>query len=122
MTFYQGIFGGELQIMRFSDMGGMDMPAEQQSMVMHSALTNAERAINLFGSDGVMAEGEITYGDEVSISLSGDEMDVLTGYYNGLVEGGTITQPLMQAPWGDHFGQLTDKFGIKWMVNISPKA
>ena len=27
--------------------------------------------------------------------------------------------PLEQAPWGDFFGQLTDKFGVSWMVNIS---
>ena len=26
--------------------------------------------------------------------------------------------PLEAAPWGDVFGQLTDKFGISWMVNI----
>ena len=27
--------------------------------------------------------------------------------------------PLDQAPWGDDFGQLTDKFGVHWMVNIT---
>jgi PhnB protein len=27
--------------------------------------------------------------------------------------------PLERAPWGDHFGMLTDKFGIPWMVNIA---
>lgn len=121
MAFYQGILGGELQIMRFADMGGMDMPEDQQQMVMHSALTNADLGLNLFGADGVMGDGEPGR-DGMSISLSGDDMDRLTGFYNGLAEGGTIVQPLMQAPWGDHFGQVTDKFGIEWMVNISPVA
>ncbi len=27
--------------------------------------------------------------------------------------------PLDQAPWGDYFGQLTDKFGVQWLVNIA---
>lgn len=26
--------------------------------------------------------------------------------------------PLEQAMWGDIFGMCTDKFGIRWMVNI----
>ena len=37
----------------------------------------------------------------------------------GLAEGGRIDLPLEKAPWGDYFGQLTDKFGISWMVNIA---
>ena len=33
--------------------------------------------------------------------------------------GGVIVQPLVAAPWGDTFGAVNDKFGVKWMVNIS---
>ena len=25
------------------------------------------------------------------------------------------------APWGDTFGMLDDKFGVRWMVNITGK-
>jgi len=28
---------------------------------------------------------------------------------------------LEKAAWGDTFGMVTDKFGITWLVNISPK-
>ena len=27
--------------------------------------------------------------------------------------------PLEQQMWGDMFGQLTDRFGVSWMVNIA---
>ena len=27
--------------------------------------------------------------------------------------------PLEKAPWGDEFGQVKDKFGVNWLVNIS---
>ena len=30
--------------------------------------------------------------------------------------------PLEEQVWGDEFGQLTDKFGIDWMVNIGGGA
>jgi PhnB protein len=47
----------------------------------------------------------------------------LRGYYDTLVDGATIEVPLKTAPWGDTFGMLTDKFGVRWMINaIKPKA
>ncbi len=27
--------------------------------------------------------------------------------------------PLVEAPWGDSFGMLNDRFGTSWMVNIT---
>ena len=59
-----------------------------------------------------------TPGDNYSVSLSGRDVDELTGYWNKLSEGATIYVPLEKAPWGDSFGQLTDRFGVRWMVNI----
>ena len=54
--------------------------------------------------------------------MSGDDEAELTGYWEKLAEGATIVEPLTQAPWGDHFGMLTDRFGVGWMVNISAPA
>jgi PhnB protein len=31
-----------------------------------------------------------------------------------------MVMPLAKAPWGDTFGMCTDKFGVQWMVNITP--
>ena len=38
---------------------------------------------------------------------------------DAMPDGGTVTMPLEVAPWGDAFGQLTDRFGVSWMVNIA---
>jgi len=62
---------------------------------------------------------EIVAGNNITLTLSGDNEVELTGYFNGLSAGGTITQPLVLANWGDTFGMLVDKFGITWLVNIS---
>src|SRR5829696_7993623 len=58
-------------------------------------------------------------GSNITISLSGDDDAELRGYWDKLAEGGTVTMPLEAAPWGDAFGQLTDRFGVSWMVNIA---
>jgi PhnB protein len=60
-----------------------------------------------------------TPGNTITVSLSGDDADQLRARFAGLAEGGTVGTPLEKQMWGDEFGQLTDRFGIGWLVNIS---
>jgi PhnB protein len=60
-----------------------------------------------------------TVGDNISISLSGDDSGVLHGYWEKLSEGGTVSVPLEKQMWGDEFGMCADRFGVVWMINIA---
>ena len=113
MEFYASILGGELNVMTFGDMGGMGLPDDQHGLVMHSDLT-VNDGVLLMGSD---QPGEPPTNGQVS--LSGDDDTTLRAWFAGLAEGGTVTLPLEVAPWGDAYGQVTDKFGIAWMINIA---
>jgi len=116
MKFYESVFGGKLELTTFAD-GGMAQNQADPEQIMHAMLV-ADNGITLMAAD--TPDGmENKPGTNVSISLSGDNEAELTGYYDKLVEGGTVTQPLEKAPWGDTFGMLTDKFGIYWLVNIA---
>lgn len=118
MEFYKGIFGGNLVINTFGESQVSQDPTEDDK-VMH-AMLEADNGITFMASDTPNSM-EYTSGSNISMSLSGDNEEELRGYWNKLVEGGQITMPLEKAPWGDTFGMVTDKFGINWMVNISPK-
>lgn len=37
--------------------------------------------------------------------------------FAALAEGATITMPIGATSWAERFGMLTDRFGIRWMVN-----
>jgi len=115
MNFYQSVFGGELNVMTFGDMGGMGVPESESGQVMHSALDGG--SVQLMGSDVPShMPGDFQNG---RISLSGDDDETLRGWFDGLAAGGTVNVPLEKAPWGDWFGDLTDRFGVSWMVNIA---
>ncbi len=43
----------------------------------------------------------------------------LAEIFTKLAEGGTVTMALEKQVWGDEYGQLTDKYGVAWMVNLS---
>jgi PhnB protein len=116
MAFYQSVLGGELTQNTFADFGLSDDPAEKDK-IMHSSLATTA-GFTLMGADTPAAE-ELTLGNTVAVSLSGDNEAELRGYWEKLAEGATIIQPLSKAPWGDSFGMLTDRFGIGWLVNIA---
>jgi len=120
MEFYKGVFGGKLTISTFGEAHATQDPSEMNN-VMHAAL-EAENGIMFFASDTPKSM-QYEAGVSISMSLSGDDDATLRAYWQKLSDGATITMPLEKAPWGDTFGMLTDKFGVKWMVNISaPKA
>ena len=120
MEFYHTVFGGKLDLNTFKESNASQDPADDDK-IMHGMLT-ADNGITLMGSDTPKTM-PFDDGGNVSISLSGDNQAELQGYWDKLADGATITMPIAKAPWGDTFGMLTDKFGIRWMVNIAgPKA
>lgn len=119
MEFYRSVFGGELTVSTFGDYHASPDPAEQEK-VMHSMLTS-DSGLVLMGADTPNSM-DYTQGDSVSVSLSGDDDAELRGYWEKLIDGATVQQPLEKAPWGDSFGMCTDRFGVHWLVNITATA
>jgi PhnB protein len=116
MEFYQSVFGGKLDMNTFKEFNASEDPAEDNK-IMHAMLV-AENGITFMAADTPNSM-EYDPGSSISMSLSGSDEAQLRGYFEKLSAGGTITMPLEQAPWGDHFGMLDDKFGVTWMVNIT---
>jgi PhnB protein len=117
MEFYQSVFGGELDISPWGDMP--DMPGNSPEMhdkVMHGMLTVSDGA-TIMGAD--MPDSSGPKGSPISVSLSGEDEAQLRGWWEKLSDGAEITAPFEEAPWGDTFGQLNDKFGVNWMVNVA---
>lgn len=116
MEFYQSVFGGELTLSTFGENQASEDPAEQDK-IMHAQLVT-DSGLNLMGAD---TPSQMSYnpGDNISVSLSGDDEAELRRFWEGLSAGGTVAMPLEAAPWGDIFGMCADKFGVNWLVNIS---
>ena len=116
LEFYQSVFGGDLTLGTFGEMGASDDPAEADK-VMHGQLETPNGYL-IMGSDTPNSMGHSATSN-ISLSVSGDDADDLRRFFAGLSEGGTVIEPLTVAPWGDEFGMLTDRFGVTWMVNVT---
>jgi PhnB protein len=114
LEFYRDVFGGELTLSTFGEFGAAEGDAGQG--IMHGQL-ETDQGFTLMAADTPPGM-DYSPGSSVSISLSGDDAQ-LRDFWDRLAEGGTVTVPKEQQPWGDEFGMLVDRFGVAWMVNIA---
>jgi PhnB protein len=115
LEFYASVFGGDLALSTFGQMGATD--PGKGDRIMHGQL-ETDAGYTIMAAD--VPEGE-KYQPMTgfAVSLSGDDADALRGYWQKLSAGGTITMPLEKQVWGDEFGMCVDQFGVSWLVNIA---
>lgn len=117
MDFYAAALGGTVRAMTFKE-SGIDVPG-----IMHAAL-ETPTGFHIYASDTAPGLGgpDLVKGNNVQVSLSGDDDTALRGMWEKLSDGATVLMPLEKQMWGDVYGQLVDKFGIAWHVNIAGDA
>jgi PhnB protein len=115
LEFYESVFGGTLRVNTFGEFGAPG-PADADK-IMHGML-ETDSGFTLMASDTPPGM-EHNPGDNISISLSGDDAGELRGYWEKLSADGTVSVALEKQMWGDEFGMCVDRFGIPWMVNIT---
>ena len=115
MEFYKSVFGGTLSMNTFGEYGAADTPDADK--IMHGML-ETDNGYTLMGADNPPGM-ELQPGNNMAVSLSGDDAATLRGYWQKLSGGGTVSMPLEKQMWGDEFGMCVDQFGVTWMVNIT---
>ncbi len=119
-SFYQTVFGGELQIVRYKDLGNnMGATGEDLNKIANIALPISGETM-LMGTDTLESMGHtITAGNNFSITLETDTAEEAEELFNKLSDGGNVMMPLAETEWAEKYGMCTDKFGIQWMFNYT---
>jgi PhnB protein len=119
--FYRSVFGGEFSsVVRFSDMPmeGVSIPEEDQNKIMHIGLQIGDNF--LMATDTLPSLGqELAPGNNVYVMVSPDSREDADRIFAALSEGAEIEMPISDQVWGDYYGSLTDRFGVRWMVNYT---
>lgn len=96
-----------------SPMGGQT-PDAQKNWIMHGSLVKEK--ITIMASDAFGADG-VTRGNDVSLCLVCSSDEEIREYFDKLSAGGKVNHPLKVEFWGGVYGDFTDKFGVRWMLN-----
>ena len=113
MAFYEAAgLGKVVEISHYKDApNGPWVGTDQGNWVMHAALKGPSGTI--MASDGIDSEPMKGF----SLSIGTADLTEANRTFDALADGGTIRMPMAKQFWGAHFGQLTDRFGVQWMVN-----
>jgi len=117
LTFYQECLGGELSMQKVAESPmAAQMPSEAGPNILHGALTKNGTVI-VMGSD--MMGARLKPGNSVALCLNCTSDEEVNTVFDKLSVGGQVVTPLHQSFWGATYGELTDKYGILWMLNYS---
>lgn len=123
LKFYEQHLGAKINmVLRFSD-SPEPVPADVlqegfENKIMHADFTLGN--VNIFASDGC---DDATSFSGFSIALTVQTAEEAHKAFDALAVDGNVVMPLAKTFWSPLYGQVTDKFGIGWMVMLpEPQA
>ena len=122
LEFYKQALGATVDlVMRFSESPdpvpeGM-LQAGFEDKIMHAEFTVGKMTV--MASDGC-SDAEPFQGFRLALQVA-TEADA-DRVFNPLAEGGSVDIPLAKTFWSPRYGQVTDRFGVGWMVMVPGEA
>ncbi|MDP3964305.1 MAG: VOC family protein [bacterium] len=115
VEFYKECFGGDLTIQTVGESPMADQMPDMKNQVMHADLKKDGQTL-LFASD-MVGESKLVSGNSVTLCINCSSDEEIKGLFDKLSKGGTVSHELKEEFWGDTYGDFTDKFGVRWMLN-----
>ncbi len=110
LTFYSQVFGGDLRLFTFAEFNRDD---GDPAAVAHGELTGV---VSIGGSDAGPGQPPVRIEGLLLSLLGAADPVTLHRWFDALAEGGQVVDPLTVKPWGASDGQVTDRFGLTWLI------
>ncbi|MGQ4267753.1 VOC family protein [Nocardiopsis changdeensis] len=116
LEFYRDVFGGDLAVITYRDAGGVTDEAEADQVMWGQVESSAGFRLMAYDVPGHTPwnPGERPY----FVSVRGDSVEEITGYWEKLSEGAAVVQPLGESAWARAYGMLRDRFGLTWVLDV----
>lgn len=133
LEFYGGVFGGEVSVATYGDVGmPKDAPGADKVVFGSVSSPNGFR-IMAYDVPGVADPGPAgpagstrrengaTITDRpFFVSVRGASLEEVAAYWERLGDGAEIVEPLAASAWSPGFGMLADRFGVTWVLDVEP--
>lgn len=117
LEYYADVFGGTLDVMTYDGMEGLPFDPPP-GVVAHAQLHGG--LVTLAGADDLGESPQPLDGSAYSLLVMPGSVEQAKALIERLLaDGGSLEMPFEQAPWGDHYGQVKDRFGVLWQMNAS---
>ena len=89
-----------------------------ENKVMHAQLRIGQT--DVMASDGECA-GKPNF-DGFALSLAAPTEADADRAFNALANGGNVEMPLTKTFFSDRFGMVADRYGVRWMILVTPNS
>ena len=122
IQYYQQHLGAKVEmILRFSESPDPvpegTLPKGFENKIMHASFSIG--GTKIMASDGCDEASSIT-GFRLALTVPAE--DEARKVFNALAQGGSVDMPLSKTFWSPLYGQVTDQFGVAWMVMVPGEA
>lgn len=128
LELYQSVFGGKVLATTYGELGmPADAPDAGKVVFGHLEADSGFRvmAYDIPGRTEGLAgstrrqDGATVTDQPFFLSVRGESLEEVQGYWDKLTEGASIIEPLAASAWSPGFGMLTDKYGITWSIDVA---
>ena len=131
LEFYRSVFGGQITIATYGDFGmPKEAPGAENVVFGQVEGDNGFRvmAYDIPGQTGGSVDaagsthrenGTTLTTQSFFVSVQGETLDEVEGYWAALSVGGSVVEPLAASAWSPGFGMLTDRFGVTWILDVA---
>jgi len=113
LAFYADVFGGSVELHTFGEFSRTDGPADA---IAHGILHGP---VEIFASDAGRGEATLRTEGLLFALLGVAEPATLRAWFDALADGGRVTDPLQERPWGASDGQVVDRYGVPWLIGYA---
>ena len=123
IEFYRRALNVEvIMLMRFKDSPEPPKPGcaapGTENKIMHASIRIGENTV--MASDGRCTGKTNFQGFSLSLTVPAEaEAEQL---FSALADGGQVLMPLAKTFFSPRFGMVTDRFGVSWMILVTPMA
>jgi PhnB protein len=116
LAFYQSVFGGQMAMVTYAQVGNVQDPSDAEHIMWGQVVSDNGFRVMAYDVPVGMPwnPGEIPF----FVSVRGEDVKEITGYWEKLRKGATIVQPLAPAGWATLYGMLKDPFGVTWVLDV----
>lgn len=112
---YREALGAEVEeVNHFREMPEQPFGPEAADRIMHASLRLGAARVMLSDVPPKMTPPR---GGNAHVAVAFDDVDEMMRAYHKLAETGEVMMELHDSFWGPKFGMVTDRFGVRWMLN-----
>lgn len=116
LTFYHSVFGGHLNIVTYADAHDAKSASSPEDVLWGQV--QAANRFRVMAYDVQSAKAWNPGNNAFYLIVEGTTKEEITEYWDQLISGGEIIQPLGPSQWSPLYGMLKDQFGVVWVLSV----